>query len=296
MPTESAKVSDDLDGHEAVVAGAGSAGLAAAAALQERGFETTVLESSGAVGARWRSRYEELRLNSWRVMSNLRGYRMPRSCGRYPGRDDFVAYLEDYAAHHRLRVRFHTKLVRVERAGDLWRLETSAHPMFARYVVIATGWDAVPVLPDWPGRESFVPELIHSSDFRGGRGYAGRDVVVVGFGNSGIVRACSVCRRSCLLAVRGRCCTFPLYRVPLVGWPVEGGCADARPGGCRGGNAPAGERWYLKAGGSADDYYTLLETVHPDGHHDEGGMGGPVLSSGHLLRSIRAGPTLVCSG
>ena len=186
MHSESAKVSDDADRHEAVVVGAGSAGLAAAAALQRRGFETVVLESSDAVGARWRSRYEELRLNSWRALSNLQGYRMPRSCGRYPGRDDFVAYLERYAAHHRLRVRFRTTLVRVERAGDLWRLETSAQAMLARHVVIATGWDAVPVLPDWPGRESFVPELNHSSDFRGGRRYASRDVLVVGFGNSGI--------------------------------------------------------------------------------------------------------------
>jgi putative flavoprotein involved in K+ transport len=184
MRTESAQDGDAIDSHDAVVVGAGSAGLAAAAALQKRGFETVVLESSGAVGARWRSRYEELRLNSWRVMSN--GYRMPRSCGRYPGRDDFVAYLEDYAAHRRLRVRFHTTLVRVERAGDLWRLETSVQPMLARYVVIATGWDAVAVMPDWPGRESFVPELIHSSEFRSGRRYAGRDVLVVGFGNSGI--------------------------------------------------------------------------------------------------------------
>jgi putative flavoprotein involved in K+ transport len=97
-----------------------------------------------------------------------------------------VAYLEDCAAHRRLRVRFDTKLIRAERAGALWRLETSAQAMLARYVVIATGWDAVPVLPDWPGRESFVPELNHSADFRGGRGYAGRDVLVVGFGNSGI--------------------------------------------------------------------------------------------------------------
>jgi putative flavoprotein involved in K+ transport len=185
MHIESAEVSGDIGRHDAVVVGAGSAGLAAAA-LQKRGFETVVLESSGAVGARWRSRYEELRLNSWRAMSNLQGYRMPRSYGRYPGRDDLVAYLERYAAHHRLRVRFNTSLVRVERAGDLWRLETSVHPMFARYVVIATGWDAVAVVPDWPGRESFVPELIHSSEFRGGCRYAGRDVLVVGFGNSGI--------------------------------------------------------------------------------------------------------------
>ena len=111
---------------------------------------------------------------------------MPRSYGRYPGRDDFVAYLADYRAHQRLRIRFHTELVRVERASDLWRLETSTHAMLARYVVIATGWDAVAVLPDWPGRESFIPELIHSSDFHSARRYQDRDVLVVGAGNSGI--------------------------------------------------------------------------------------------------------------
>jgi hypothetical protein len=49
------------------------------------------------------------------------------------------------------------------------------------------------------------------------------------------------------------------------------------------GDGTAGERWYLKAGGSAEDYYTLLETIHPDGHRDEGGMGGPVLYPGRLL-------------
>src|SRR5215469_17723039 len=43
------------------------------------------------------------------------------------------------------------------------------------------------------------------------------------------------------------------------------------------GETVAGEHWYLKAGGSAEDYYTMLETVHPDGRRDEGGMGGPVL-------------------
>ena len=41
--------------------------------------------------------------------------------------------------------------------------------------------------------------------------------------------------------------------------------------------------WYLKVGGSAEDYLTLLETVHLDGHRDEGGMGGPALHPGRLL-------------
>lgn len=49
------------------------------------------------------------------------------------------------------------------------------------------------------------------------------------------------------------------------------------------GDAPGGGRWYLKAGGSAEDYYTLIETTHPDGRRDEGGMGGPALYPGCLL-------------
>jgi cation diffusion facilitator CzcD-associated flavoprotein CzcO len=178
--------SRDIEEHEAIVVGAGSAGLSAATALQKRGFETLTLESSDRIGASWRSRYEELRLNSWRAMSNLQGYRMPLSAGRHPTRDDFVAYLDRYAAHHGLNVRFNTSLTGVERAEDLWRLETSTHTYLARYLVIATGWDVVAVMPDWPGKEGFTPELIHSSEFRGARAYRGREVLIVGAGNSGV--------------------------------------------------------------------------------------------------------------
>ncbi|MFI5286319.1 MAG: NAD(P)-binding domain-containing protein [Candidatus Dormibacteria bacterium] len=116
----------EAERHQAVVVGAGSAGLAAAVALQRRGFETIVIEQAGAVGARWRSRYPELRLNSWRLMSKLQGRGMPRRCGRYPSRDDVIAYLESFARRHGVITRFRTHLVAVERDSDLWRLETSS--------------------------------------------------------------------------------------------------------------------------------------------------------------------------
>jgi hypothetical protein len=51
------------------------------------------------------------------------------------------------------------------------------------------------------------------------------------------------------------------------------------------GDLPTGEHWAVKAGGTAEDYYTLLETVHPDGHRDEGGMGGPPLHPGRNLNT-----------
>jgi putative flavoprotein involved in K+ transport len=177
---------DAVETHEAIVVGAGSAGLAAVVALQERGCETTIIERAGSVGTSWRSRYGELRLNSWRPMSKLQGRGMPPSYGRYPHRDDVIAYLDQFALDHRVSIRFNTQLLRVDRDRELWRLHTTSGPMRCRYLVIATGWDAVPVLPPWPGRETFVPELIHSSEFRGARRYRGRDVLVVGAGNSGL--------------------------------------------------------------------------------------------------------------
>lgn len=177
-----------MERHEAIVVGAGPAGLATAALLSKCGFETLVLERTDAVGARWRTRYEGLRLNTMRTFSTLPGYRIPPRYGRYPRREDFVAYLETYAAHHRLRLRFATALQGVDRAEEdgLWRLETSNGPLLARYAVIATGYDAVPKLPEWANSDGFAGELIHASEYRSARPYVGREVLIVGAGNTGI--------------------------------------------------------------------------------------------------------------
>jgi hypothetical protein len=55
------------------------------------------------------------------------------------------------------------------------------------------------------------------------------------------------------------------------------------------GDLPTGQHWILRAGGTSTDFYTFLETVHPDGHRDEGGMGGPPLSPGSLLNTYTGG-------
>ena len=142
-----------MERHEAIVAGAGPAGLAAAAMLRKHGFETLVLESTEAVGARWRTRYDGLRLNTMRTFSTMPGLRMGLKAGLYPSRDDFVAYLERYAAHHELPIRFGTSLERVDHVDDGdWALTTSGGEVRARYVVVATGYDAVRIMPEWTER------------------------------------------------------------------------------------------------------------------------------------------------
>jgi putative flavoprotein involved in K+ transport len=170
---------------EAIVIGAGPAGLAVSATLKLAGVPNVVLERSDAVGSAWRTHYERLHLHTVRWLSNLPGYPFPRRNGRWVPRDGVVSYLEDYARHHELDVRLDTEVRRVDRDGAGWRVDTSAGSFNAPYVVVASGFNHSPRLPDWPGRDEFAGELLHSKSYRSAEPYRGRDVLVVGTGNTG---------------------------------------------------------------------------------------------------------------
>jgi putative flavoprotein involved in K+ transport len=168
--------------YEVVIVGAGSAGLATAALLQRDGLRPLVLEAGPEPGAAWRGRYDRLRLHTPRLLSGLPGLRIPRRYGRWVRRDDLLEYFRDYTAEHDLEVRLNC---RVERLEPSWTLHTSDGPIEAEHVVVATGYNGAPFVPDWPGRESFTGELIHSSEYRNPQPFRDRDVLVVGAGNSG---------------------------------------------------------------------------------------------------------------
>ena len=82
---------------DAIVIGAGPGGLAAAAALRQRGLRPLVVERAEQVGASWRGHYDRLHLHTTRRLSALPGLPIPRRYGRWVGRDDVVRYLETYA-------------------------------------------------------------------------------------------------------------------------------------------------------------------------------------------------------
>jgi putative flavoprotein involved in K+ transport len=171
---------------EVVVIGAGAAGLGVATELRHRGVEDVlVLERSAAIGSSWRDRYEGLRLNTMRQLSAVRRHRIPNRTGTWPRREDFVAYLEGVAERERLDVRFGVSVTRIDRGPDGWDLRTSGEPLRARFVVVATGYDRVPSMPEWPGRAGFTGELLHGSRFRTCDPFQDRDVLVVGAGNTG---------------------------------------------------------------------------------------------------------------
>jgi putative flavoprotein involved in K+ transport len=171
---------------DAAVIGAGPGGLAAAATLKRRGVDVVVIERADAVGASWRRHYDRLHLHTARGLSALPGLRIPRHHGRWVSRDGVIDYLERYARRHDLDVRLGIDVERVERAGSGWRLVVDGgEDVEAEHVVVATGYNHTPFMPDFPGREGFEGELLHASEYRNAEPFRGRDVLVVGSGNTG---------------------------------------------------------------------------------------------------------------
>jgi putative flavoprotein involved in K+ transport len=199
---------------DAIVVGAGFAGLGSAAMLKRRGLHPVVFERSNGVGESWRNRYDSLRLNTLRWMSTLSGYRIPRSYGRWPSRDQLVKYLEDYAREMDLRVEFGVTAERVERSADEWTLQTSAGEVSAPVLVIAAGYDHEPKLPDVPGTQTFTGELIHAAAYREPSPYRGKDVLMVSAGNTGSEIAFELVENG---AARVRCAV----RTPPNPWKRE---------------------------------------------------------------------------
>jgi cation diffusion facilitator CzcD-associated flavoprotein CzcO len=170
---------------DVLVIGAGPAGLAVAACLRKRGIDVLVVDRGTAVGESWRRRYDRLHLHTPRVQSALPGLRMPRRFGRWVTKDDVAAYLVQYADHSGITPRFGTEVQRLERDGDGWTAHTGDGVLQARQVVLATGYNSVPVAPHWPGQDSFPGDLVHASAYTNSEKYRDKSVLVVGPGNTG---------------------------------------------------------------------------------------------------------------
>lgn len=171
--------------HPVVIVGAGLSGLAIAHELQRRGVSARVLDSAERIAEAWRRRHPQLRLNTHRWLSYLPGLRMPAGVGAFPARDDVVAYLEAYARELVPPVECGVHVERLDPEDDHWCLTTSGGARRAWTVIIATGRERVPRIPDWPGRDGFTGEIIPAAALGDVRRYAGRRVLVVGAGTSG---------------------------------------------------------------------------------------------------------------
>jgi cation diffusion facilitator CzcD-associated flavoprotein CzcO len=172
--------------HHVVVVGAGVAGIASALALRDAGLRPLVVDRAERVASSWHSRYDSLRLNTWRRFSHLPGRPFPAGTPTFPSREELIEHLDRHAGEAGLELRLGTRVEQIERSDDHWIVHTSAGELQAPQVIVATGMDQTPVVPDWPGRKAYQGDLLHSAEYRNPAPFEGKRVLIVGPGSSGM--------------------------------------------------------------------------------------------------------------
>jgi dimethylaniline monooxygenase (N-oxide forming) len=212
------------------IIGAGSSGISSCQVLKARGIPFDCFEKGSNVGGLWRykndsglsSAYNSLYINTSRKVMEYRAYPMPDDYPDYPHHSQIADYFDDFVDHFDLRehIRFRTEVTEVKPAqGGGWDVTTDRGQTHRyRAVMVANGhhWD--PKWPDYPGE--FGGETMHSHYYRTNDGFEGKNVLVVGFGNSAVDIACDTSRvaRQVFLSTRRGAYVIPKY---LKGVPVD---------------------------------------------------------------------------
>ncbi len=170
---------------DALIVGAGPAGLATSRELSRAGVRHLVVERGDQIGQTWANLYDSLVLHTARRLSALPGLGFSRGTPQFPTRRGFLAYLRQYAEEFGLRVETGVDVADLRRGDGVWIARTGAGAEIeARTVVVATGIVSNPHVPEIPGRARFSGRVIHSVEYRRPDGFRGQRVLVVGAGNS----------------------------------------------------------------------------------------------------------------
>lgn len=169
-----------------LIIGAGPAGLASAYALQQAGIPYRLIDRAETIASTWANQYPSLSLNTSRFFSHMPGKPFPLSWGIFPSAKQYHQYLLDFVRENNIQVEFGVEVLRLAPEGKCWRVETTLGVWLYQAVIMATGVWGNPVMPDIEGIEQFQGEMYHAHDFRDPRQVAGKRVLVVGCGPSGI--------------------------------------------------------------------------------------------------------------
>src|SRR5687768_4924451 len=202
--------------YDAIVIGAGPAGLATSYALSRAGVSHVVLERGRQVGQSWANFYSSLVLHTGKHLSSLPGLPFPRGTPIFPSRRDMVDYLQRYADTFALPIETGVDVRSVARDGSGWRVD-GRH---ARTVVVATGIASNPFVPENANLGAFRGRMRHSAEYRAPEPFKGRRTLVVGAGNSGGEIAAELGRAAVdvTISVRSRRRAVPRA---LAGVPIQ---------------------------------------------------------------------------
>lgn len=201
-----------------VVIGGGQAGLAATYELARTGNPALVLDAETATGDQWRRRWPSLRLFTPARHDGLPGAPFPAPRGAFPGKDDVATYLAHFAETNAIDVRHGVRVTRLSASPAGFTLETTAGPMTASSVVVATGSTSAPHTPTFAGELATGIVQLHSSEYGGPAHVPPGRALVVGYGTSGAEIAEELAKEGRDVTVAGR----PTPTIPKLALAMAG--------------------------------------------------------------------------
>ncbi len=219
---------DGSSSYDAVIVGAGFAGLYMLHKLRQLGLTARVYEAGTGVGGTWYwNRYPGARCD---VVSVEYSYQFSEELQqewewseRYATQPEILRYINHVADRFDLRrdIQFETRVTaaRFDEAAGRWRVETDrGDRVSAQFCVMATGCLSSANLPDFPGRDSFRGETYHTGRWpHEGVDFTGKRVAVIGTGSSAIQSVPLIARQASQLTVFQRTAsyTIPAHNTPL---------------------------------------------------------------------------------
>ena len=189
-----------------LIIGAGSAGLAIAGRLRKMNLDFEILEKSDQIAKSWRNHYDRLHLHTIKEFSALPHIPFSKSLPTYIPKADLIQYYDHYADTFKIEPHFGEEVLTAKRTEEGWETQTQTGKVFlSKHLIICTGFNRKPNIPDPPGKSTFKGGIIHSSEYKNPSPYLGQRVLVVGMGNSGAEIALDLAEKGITtrLSVRG---------------------------------------------------------------------------------------------
>lgn len=194
---------------DCIVIGAGPGGLVTTKELLEQGIDNIIcLEQAETVGGVFANTYDNLVLTSSCTYSIFSDYWMgDGNQQEFWTKNEVVEYWKGYAQHFGVldKIRFKSKVVAVTYQEDeTWKVELADREVFtSKRVALAIGNNTIPNYPQWKDSLTEV-EFSHSKQYRNADNFIGKNVLVVGGGESGSDVALEISRvaKNCWVSLR----------------------------------------------------------------------------------------------
>lgn len=213
---------------DAVIVGAGFAGLRALHTLRGMGLSTVVLEASGGIGGVWyHNQYPGARCD---VESFDYSYRFSpeleqewRWSERYATQPEILRYIDHVADRFDLRrdIRLNTRMAQARFDDDRsrWTITSEAGETWdTERLILAVGQLSTPKDTTYPAQDAFGGQIIYSARWpKTPVDFAGKRVAIIGTGSSGVQMTPVIAREAAQLTVFQRTAN---YSIPAANAPV----------------------------------------------------------------------------